>query len=1148
MLSVLFISLTLTQTISTVGNLGSATQETPRNTPSPGSTSVTVSLARDLIESAENLLVLDVRSEVEYFAGHIGQAINIPLYVLEDRIDELDRRTPILVYSDQEQDSAAASKKLVARGFNSVFSMLGGVEAWKHAQLPLDSSTEDAPTAQDCPGCSGNKTRKKTKVERMEASRIEQELRNIKTKIREKNAKWNVKETGVSRLAFKHRKQLFTPTFGPAKVEGEVITLPGDLTIPFGTFDWRNVNGIDWMTPVKNQGACGSCWAFGTLGSMEAVINIRMNDPTIDMDLSEQVLVSCCRGYYPLCGFGCSGGYPEAAYNYIKNNGVPDEDCFRYVASDVACNRCSDWTSRAWFITNWAWVSNNRASIKWALQTYGPLGVAMRAPDDFLYYGEGVYTPVWSSGEWDKEFPLGQANHWVTLVGYDDNGGYWIVKNSWGQSWGEAGYGKIAYGVLEGYDYILAITSIQGPTAPEHDLRVTLQAPGAIHAGGDARLNATVHNDGLNDETNVRLSLLANGTEIASRMIPTLTPGASESLSYTWTQSLEGWYNITAYSAPVPNENVVSNNAATDWTAVTDADVLLVVDDDGSYSIRGTSQDRFETALTNAGLDYLVWVESVHDRPGLDVLGLFQAVVWTCGDYWDGAVDSVDAGGLQSYLDRGGAVLLEGEDIGFDHRSDIFMSTVAHAYYEVDYVGSSGIHKTDPTHPIAQGLPQYMYWQVAPSWDDGVTPWNGGSEVFEYYNPSTYSAIVVYGLGADSSTAYLAYPLYSMSQADANALVMNTIGWLGGCLLTFDANPRVTSLTVDGVTYGASQLPKRFSWRSGSSHSFSVEDTIPIDAGRRYVFTRWSDGDTSTSRTLTVTASTTYTAYFETQYALSIFISPSGAGTTTPSADGSPHWEEADTTVSVTETPNAGYSFYYWSLDGVNVGSGPSYSVVMNSAHALTAFFRGTSSISLGLSAESIPLDASVTLSGMISPAQPSPSIPAGTIVILSHSLDGATWNTFIMTQVVDGGGRYSIVWYPPYPNAYQIKAAWSGNQNYEGSTSPVVSLTVTGTQASVTLLISEPASTARGSSATLDGLVVSPVGSDLTTVYIYVVGPGGYRYFDTQQVSLDSRGITKFQFVWQVPSSLAPGAYQIYVGLIPPKPTAIAQTQITIT
>ena len=348
-------------------------------------------------------------------------------------------------------------------------------------------------------------------------------------------------------------------------------------------------------------------------------------------------------------------------------------------------------------------------------------------------------------------------------------------------------------------------------------------------------------------------------------------------------------------------------------------------------------------------------------------------------------------------------------------------------------------------------------------------------------------------------------------------------------------------VTVDGA---ALTTPQAFTWAQGSSHTLAANSPVSGGTGVQHVWVSWSDGGAQ-SHTITVPSSpTAYTANFKKQYMLTVSISPAGAGVLSASSG----WRDDGTTIQVTATTNAGYSFYYWSLDGVNIGSSPSYSVLMNSPHSLAAFFRGTSTMSLGLSAESIGLGASVTLSGTITPAQPSPGIPVGTTVVLSYSLDGSTWNVFTMTQTATVGA-YSIVWYPPYPKTYQIRATWSGNANYEGSTSSSVSLTVTGALPSrIALLVSGPTSTLRGSVATFEVLVTNPGPSTSATLYFEVVGPGGYWYFDAQQVSVDAGGTGRFQFAWQVPLTVSPGQYQVLVGLIPPKQTSISQTQITVT
>ena len=217
-------------------------------------------------------------------------------------------------------------------------------------------------------------------------------------------------------------------------------------TIPYGTFDWRNESGQNWMTSVKNQNdpqlGCDSCWAFATLGVIEAVINIEANDPDIDMNLSEQHLISCC--WY--CG-DCGGGNPPLALLYIEDNGVPDESCFPYQAANSDCaSSCAGWENRAWTIGNrpLAGVSpNTTEAYQEALETYGPLIVQ------------------YSSA----------PKHVVVLVGYNDT--HWIFKNSKGADWEEEGYGTVLHGHFEEYNFAFWVDNTSGPLSSVHNLNTS---------------------------------------------------------------------------------------------------------------------------------------------------------------------------------------------------------------------------------------------------------------------------------------------------------------------------------------------------------------------------------------------------------------------------------------------------------------------------------------------------------------------------------------------------------------------------------------------------------------------------------------------------------------------------------------------------
>ena len=204
------------------------------------------------------------------------------------------------------------------------------------------------------------------------------------------------------------------------------------------SWDWRNINGINYMTPVKSQGACGSCTAFAALGAFEAVIKIKQN---ITTDLSEAHLFFCSGG-------DCdTGWYISSTLDYLNDYGTPDENCFpydgAYDGNNLPCsNTCDGWQDRAWKIDGWGWV--DEADIKNALITYGPLIAGMDIYDDFYDYWNNP--DAWPDQVYNHSYGTERGGHAVVLVGYDDAGGYWICKNSWGTSGGLNGYFKIKYG------------------------------------------------------------------------------------------------------------------------------------------------------------------------------------------------------------------------------------------------------------------------------------------------------------------------------------------------------------------------------------------------------------------------------------------------------------------------------------------------------------------------------------------------------------------------------------------------------------------------------------------------------------------------------------------------------------------------------
>jgi C1A family cysteine protease len=267
-------------------------------------------------------------------------------------------------------------------------------------------------------------------------------IMEVRDAIIDADVEWIAGPTSVSGLTPGEKRLLSLPDPIPTPRKAPITTPKGVRYAD--AFDWRNKDGKNWVTPVRSQGSCGSCWAFSAIGAVESAVLIYTNE--IDIDLSEQHLISSC------CSAGsCSGGWTDWALDYVRDTGIPDEDCFPYKASNSGCDPCADWQTRAWQITDYVYVEPTKDDFQSALQQYGPMSVVLTVPDDWYYYRAGVYTPVAN---------VGWANHAVLLVGWDDSDGCWIIKNSWGQGWGESGYARVKYGDLEKYNYAYAIEGV----------------------------------------------------------------------------------------------------------------------------------------------------------------------------------------------------------------------------------------------------------------------------------------------------------------------------------------------------------------------------------------------------------------------------------------------------------------------------------------------------------------------------------------------------------------------------------------------------------------------------------------------------------------------------------------------------------------
>jgi len=247
-------------------------------------------------------------------------------------------------------------------------------------------------------------------------------------------ADWTVEEFRAKMLGVRMNKGT-----NKGLSSGLHLRLPSNIELP-DEVDWR-IEGA--VTPVKNQGQCGSCWAFSTTGSLESA-HFRLTGQLVS--LSEQQLVDCSGKFD---NDGCNGGLMDNAFNYIKSEGgLNTEDSYPYHAKAQKCkfqkdkigSTCSGYVDIP---------KGDEATLKEATATQGAISVAIDVTEDkFMFYKSGVFVDT-KCGNSDDEL-----NHGVLVVGYgslnstssggDEPPDFWIVKNSWGVKWGEEGYIRMA--------------------------------------------------------------------------------------------------------------------------------------------------------------------------------------------------------------------------------------------------------------------------------------------------------------------------------------------------------------------------------------------------------------------------------------------------------------------------------------------------------------------------------------------------------------------------------------------------------------------------------------------------------------------------------------------------------------------------------
>jgi len=197
-------------------------------------------------------------------------------------------------------------------------------------------------------------------------------------------------------------------------------------------FNYRDINGVDYTTPMRDQSPAPTCETYALCACLETIMQYKTGE-LFQPDLSE------CHLYFYAGGTYQHGGVNVVdAAQYLIDYGVPDEGCYPdpHRAFDYPYESLEGWEQRTVKITNFGWIEEDQNKIKQALIDYGPLTICIHVYQDLMSYRGGVYKHTTG----DRV-----GGHLVALVGYDDEQNCWICKNSWGSRWGEGGWFRVSY-------------------------------------------------------------------------------------------------------------------------------------------------------------------------------------------------------------------------------------------------------------------------------------------------------------------------------------------------------------------------------------------------------------------------------------------------------------------------------------------------------------------------------------------------------------------------------------------------------------------------------------------------------------------------------------------------------------------------------
>ena len=508
------------------------------------------------------------------------------------------------------------------------------------------------------------------------------DLKTLQEELRRKGSSWIAGSTSVSHLSWEEKQNLCgLPMFKGYKTEEEASKLPKHTPpstdnggkkwrmlgyTPPSTWDWRNRNGKNWMSTVKAQGSCGSCWAFAWVSAQEARMNIFADSADWNPDLSEQFVVSC-NPY----GYGCNGGWTDLG-NWVRNDGICEESCFSYTANERSCSqRCSDWRESVerihGRITDWGSVSESR--LKDHIMD-GPVDIGVRwskgIREDFFYYKGGVYEPV--MGKWIK------GGHAICACGWNSSGKI-LIKNSWGTGWGSGGYGYIDKEYWSG--------SWMNPDVKSDTGTPIIWATDSLDfVFGLKGKSSPTSSLGSNKTTNLMEFTLLDGEHILEPLPISESHKGEDTLQYD--NNIGGnprWYlcgwNYWGVRFTPPRPCKVIGGLVGRYTSVAENDKLILRDDEDGRK-PGTIIE--EVPYTTQAVDAFRWYRQDLSTPYSDGDDFWLTYYAVTEEYVSG-IGGDDAGGARSYCSNDANTW---NNFGQEDNSDLLIRAI------VNYGGYAG--------------------------------------------------------------------------------------------------------------------------------------------------------------------------------------------------------------------------------------------------------------------------------------------------------------------------------------------------------------------------------------------------------------------------------------------------------------------------